>query len=259
MGPSYWESTMEYASDYLSASQKQYYENMWEALDDVNLRFSHFVKPSTSDSEFGQRCESDETPVDDLDIEGCFELALEREQRFFSFLQENQMCLTSTTCKDMTIGLTDKWKMYDTANGECLCNKAGAAADENCRLRGNDDGCGGNLGEDMGDCDRDSDCAGNLVCGTDNCSWGDGDDCCMTPSSYSNWFWDLFAEESVGEEDEEAFVIPEGQVASPNPTILVNVVYYALSIVCVFAITHTAYKAVMKKSGDYIMITISDV
>ena len=32
-----------------------------------------------------------------------------------------------------------------------------------------------------GDCDRDSDCEGSLVCGTDNCPWGDEDDCCMIP------------------------------------------------------------------------------
>ena len=29
-----------------------------------------------------------------------------------------------------------------------------------------------------GDCNADSECAGDLVCGTDNCPWGDGDDCC---------------------------------------------------------------------------------
>ena len=32
-----------------------------------------------------------------------------------------------------------------------------------------------------GDCDRDSDCEGDLVCGYDNCPWGDRDDCCMEP------------------------------------------------------------------------------
>ena len=32
-----------------------------------------------------------------------------------------------------------------------------------------------------GDCDRDSDCEGDLVCGRDNCPWGDRDDCCMEP------------------------------------------------------------------------------
>ena len=32
-----------------------------------------------------------------------------------------------------------------------------------------------------GDCDHDYQCAGSLICGTDNCPWGTegGDDCCM--------------------------------------------------------------------------------
>ena len=48
---------------------------------------------------------------------------------------------------------------------------------------GNDNCCnvGGRglckLGE--GDCDKNSDCEGSLVCGDDNCPWGEGDDCCM--------------------------------------------------------------------------------
>ena len=36
------------------------------------------------------------------------------------------------------------------------------------------------LGE--GDCDKNSDCEGSLVCGYNNCPWGDKDDCCMSPS-----------------------------------------------------------------------------
>ena len=35
-----------------------------------------------------------------------------------------------------------------------------------------------------GDCDDDSECAGPLVCGTDNCPWGDADDCCMQPGMH---------------------------------------------------------------------------
>ena len=49
-------------------------------------------------------------------------------------------------------------------NEEC-CNEGGRGL---CKL-----------GE--GDCDKDSDCEGSLVCGQDNCPWGDGDDCCMMP------------------------------------------------------------------------------
>jgi len=44
-------------------------------------------------------------------------------------------------------------------------------------------GCCGHLGLGDGDCDRDSDCVGDLVCGDDNCGkfrssegWGDNDD-----------------------------------------------------------------------------------
>ena len=38
-------------------------------------------------------------------------------------------------------------------------------------------------GHGEGDCDSDNDCAGNLVCGTDNCAAGDHDlDCCTTPA-----------------------------------------------------------------------------
>jgi len=50
------------------------------------------------------------------------------------------------------------------------------------RCHGTDNGCCTadqpcKIGD--GDCDLDNQCAGDLVCGTDNCPWGDGDDCCM--------------------------------------------------------------------------------
>ena len=35
--------------------------------------------------------------------------------------------------------------------------------------------------EGEGDCDTDLECNGTLVCGTDNCAWGGGDDCCRPP------------------------------------------------------------------------------
>jgi len=49
------------------------------------------------------------------------------------------------------------------------------------RCGGKDDGCCTkenpcNAGD--GDCDNDEDCVGSLVCGKDNCPWGDQDDCC---------------------------------------------------------------------------------
>ena len=54
---------------------------------------------------------------------------------------------------------------------------------------GNDKCCStgieGFCGEGEGDCDRDSECAGSLVCGSNNCPWGpgDGDDCCTEPAA----------------------------------------------------------------------------
>ena len=35
--------------------------------------------------------------------------------------------------------------------------------------------------EGEGDCDTDHECEGDLVCGTNNCAWGGGDDCCRQP------------------------------------------------------------------------------
>ena len=57
---------------------------------------------------------------------------------------------------------------------------------------GGDSCCTGSkpCGEGEGDCDYDSECAGNLVCGLDNCrrgplrhigSFDDTDDCCQRP------------------------------------------------------------------------------
>ena len=34
-------------------------------------------------------------------------------------------------------------------------------------------------GKGDGDCDNDSECAGDLVCGRNNCKWGGYDDCCI--------------------------------------------------------------------------------
>eukprot|EP00961_Rhodomonas_salina_P174269 2349633-Rhodomonas_salina.9 len=48
---------------------------------------------------------------------------------------------------------------------------------------GNDDCCQGHCGVMEGDCDSDGDCFGDLICGTDNCPWGDGDDCCYSRCS----------------------------------------------------------------------------
>ena len=64
-----------------------------------------------------------------------------------------------------------------TSSGDFACDAKHPDLGE-----GNDNCCSFasqcNLGG--GDCDEDSHCAGPLVCGDDNCAWGDGDDCCQT-------------------------------------------------------------------------------
>ena len=50
------------------------------------------------------------------------------------------------------------------------------------RCGGIEDGCctaGNPCKEGDGDCDNDTECMGDLVCGVDNCKWGHGD-CCIT-------------------------------------------------------------------------------
>ena len=79
------------------------------------------------------------------------------------------------------------------------CNLYACLSTERCHPRqdptwqadGNDDCCSNGIegfcGEGEGDCDRDSECAGSLVCGNSNCPWrvpaGDEDDCCMMPTN----------------------------------------------------------------------------
>ena len=49
------------------------------------------------------------------------------------------------------------------------------------RCNGIDEGCcttNDPCKEGDGDCDNNNECAGSLICGEDNCPWGDGDDCC---------------------------------------------------------------------------------
>ena len=58
------------------------------------------------------------------------------------------------------------------------------------RCAGVDNGCCTSdepCGEGDGDCDNDSHCEGDLVCGTDNCPWGDGDDCCIPPGENNHF------------------------------------------------------------------------
>jgi hypothetical protein len=71
---------------------------------------------------------------------------------------------------------------------ECPNKKTDAPVDGKkiVRCAGLDSGCT-DIGENDGDCDRDSDCHGDLVCGIDNCEQGGDmifdstDDCCKSP------------------------------------------------------------------------------
>ena len=70
----------------------------------------------------------------------------------------------ATTCN--SIGKDSTW--LATGNAEC------------CKTDGP-------CGEGEGDCDNDGECAGSLVCGSDNCSWNpdpndNWDDCCEDPA-----------------------------------------------------------------------------
>ena len=69
------------------------------------------------------------------------------------------------------------------------CN--GTAKGEAWKGQGNDQCCDhfehGPCGEGEGDCDSDQECSGSLVCGRDNCPWGDGDDCCQKPAVDCQW------------------------------------------------------------------------
>ena len=91
--------------------------------------------------------------------------------------------------------------MLDAAN--CSCGKGYTMTEASAwrvypagglNCNGGDGGCGGNLQLGDGDCDSDSDCAGDLRCGENNCvanwghsspewdgngaSWQAHDDCC---------------------------------------------------------------------------------
>ena len=70
-------------------------------------------------------------------------------------------CLNITTRPCDINGKSTNWQ---TAGNEHCCSNGGA----------------GFCAEGEGDCDGDNECQGDLVCGNNNCPWGDGDDCCTT-------------------------------------------------------------------------------
>ena len=61
------------------------------------------------------------------------------------------------------------------------CNSSDESGADSCCDHNDKVKCG----EGQGDCDRDSDCAGDLLCGTNNCldfgsNWGSTYDCCYS-------------------------------------------------------------------------------
>ena len=52
-----------------------------------------------------------------------------------------------------------------------------------------------------GDCDNDRQCAGSLVCGIDNCPWGDDEDCCEKKVVVSGKYDDQGHKCSQGDEE----------------------------------------------------------
>jgi len=81
----------------------------------------------------------------------------------------------------------------DQCLGDLLCGEANCewdhkGDDDDCcfkeegRCKGEDNGCCTSehpCKEKDGDCDYNEDCEGDLICGNNNCAWGDHDDCCQ--------------------------------------------------------------------------------
>ena len=88
----------------------------------------------------------------------------------------------------------------ETENGGFTCTCPSSVTGEQCENNPNRHSNGKNNGctsknkciEWDGDCDSDSDCVDDLICGTDNCprkygdDWGIGDDCCFKPEYYDD-------------------------------------------------------------------------
>ena len=73
-------------------------------------------------------------------------------------------CTKDGGCPGQLICGTDKYCREPCNGGGCDCSK----------------GVPGFCKEGEGDCDSDHECEGDLMCGTNNCAWGQGD-CCEKP------------------------------------------------------------------------------
>jgi hypothetical protein len=100
-------------------------------------------------------------------------------------------------------GNIDDYFGYNTY-GSSNSSASGRSPDSGCDASHTDlivgnDGCctpENQCGQDEGDCDTDGDCKEGWGCGTDNCAWGDWDDCCIREDC-SN---DLSSADSYGDD-----------------------------------------------------------
>ena len=100
---------------------------------------------------------------------------------------EGSLVCGTNNCRDFQ---PDAEESYDCCVKPVqLCN--GVEGTGNCCTGENPCDLGG------GDCDSDTDCSGNLVCGYDNCkdfhaNAGETHDCCMNPKGTTNLFHPIF-------------------------------------------------------------------
>jgi len=98
-----------------------------------------------------------------------------------------QGCSKEAECTAFTY--VQKTKCCYLKKGDAKSNKVAApgliSGDNTCRglrCNGINNGCCTKATpclEGDGDCDNDGECASGLICGMDNCPWGDNDDCCI--------------------------------------------------------------------------------
>jgi len=108
-------------------------------------------------------------------------------------------------CKGLNSGCCTEAEPCDEGDGDCdrhtQC-KTGFCGSNNCAWGGGDDCCvdkskyrcsGENNGcctvekpcaENEGDCDDHDQCQAGLICGSGNCPWGTGDDCCVNVDKF---------------------------------------------------------------------------
>jgi len=138
--------------------------------------------------------------------EKTFENVMQKEG--FNYISKGQHTVIYEKCKAPQIYLSIKYTYTDKNKKEKLVNFKTGQAVQNGRVviiggtaegptertieracAGANNGCNGNLQLGDGDCDKDSECAVGLVCGTNNCRvefnhsgglWQRGDDCCTT-------------------------------------------------------------------------------